>query len=85
MRVQVVISGLLLHPSCDVGADFLVISAFEDRPITNKVLVYVFIPLGGAAAVDWKYFVRIVIAAFREKCFCQLYTGFMVTEGHAFN
>ena len=69
MRVQIVISGLLLDPGCDVGADFPVIRALVDWTITNKVSVYFFILLGGAAAVDWEYFVRIVITALLFVCF----------------
>ena len=63
MRVQIVISGLLLDPGCDVGADFLIIRALVDWPITNKVMVNLFKLLRGAAAVDWEYSVRLVIAA----------------------
>ena len=62
MRVQIVISGLLLDPGCNVGADVIIITALVDWPITNKVLVYFFILLGGAGGVDWEYFVRFVIA-----------------------
>ena len=74
MRIQIVISGLLLDPGCDVGADFLIIRSLVDRPITNNVLVYLFKLLRGAAAVDWKYSVRHVIAALLESCFVSLFS-----------
>ena len=63
MRVQIFISCLLLDPGRDVGADFLIFNAFVNWPITNKVFVHVFILVGGASAVDWEYFVRLVITA----------------------
>ena len=72
MRVQVVISGLLLDPGGDVGADFLVTYALVDWAITNKVTVNVFILPGGAGGVDWENFVRIVITLLFEKCFAPL-------------
>ena len=72
MRVQIVSSGLLLDPGCDVGADFLIISVLEDLPIANKVLVYFFILLRGASGIDWEYFVRIVITMLFEICFATL-------------
>ena len=81
MRVQILISGLLLDPGCDVGADFLIIRVLVDWPITNKVLVYLFKLLRGAAAVDWEYSVRLVITAQLVICFVPLYTDFMVNEG----
>ena len=81
MRVQIVISGLLLDPGCDVGADFLIIRVLVDWPITNKVLVYLFKLLRGAAAVDWEYSVRLVIAALLVDCFVKLCTDFIVNEG----
>ena len=74
MRVQIVISGLLLDPGCDVSADFPVIRALVDWPITNKLLVHVFKLPGGAAAVDWEYFVRLVIALLLEISFVPLCT-----------
>ena len=74
MRVQIVISGLLLDPGCDVGADFLIIRVLVDWPITNKVLVYLFKLLRGAAAVDWEYSVRLVIAALLVNCFVPLFS-----------
>ena len=76
MRVQIVISGLLLDPGCDVGADFLIIRVLVDWPITNKVLVYLFKLLRGAAAVDWEYSVRLVITLLFKKCFCPLFYTF---------
>ena len=76
MRVQIVISGLLLDPGCDVGADFLITSALANRPITNKVLVYLLKLLRGAAAVDWEYSVRLVITAQLVICFVCLCTGY---------
>ena len=81
MRVQIVISGLLLDPGCDVGADFLVTASLVDWPITNKILVYLFKLLRGAAAVDREYSVRLVIAALLVDCFVQLCIDFMVNEG----
>ena len=75
MRIQVVNSCLLLDPGCDVGADFLVIKALVDWAITNKLLVYFFILLGGALSVDWEYSVRLVITAMLVICFVRLYTG----------
>ena len=72
MRVQVVISGLLLDPGGDVGADFLIIRALVDWPITNYILVYLFKLLRGAAAIDWEYSVRLVITALLENCFVPL-------------
>ena len=80
MRVQVVISGLFIDPGCDVGADFLIISVLVDWSITNKLLVYFFILLGGAAGVDWEYFVRIVITTLLVICFGTLCLGFMVNK-----
>ena len=74
MRVQIVISGLLLDPGCDVGADFLIINVLVDWPITNKLLVYFLKLLSGAPTVDWKYFVRLVIAALLTICFGPLCT-----------
>ena len=79
MRVQIVISGLLLDPGCDVGADFLVITCLVDWPITNKVLVYLFKLLRGAAAVDWEYFVRLVVADVVSISLAPLCASFMVT------
>ena len=77
MRVQIVISGFLLDPGGDVGADFSICSAhFVSR--TNKVLVHVFKLLCGAGGVDWKYFVRLVITALLVVCFVPLCTDFMV-------
>ena len=81
MRVQIVISGLLLDPGCDVGADFLIIRALVDWPITNKVMVSLFKLLSCAAGVDLKYSVSLVIAALLVICFVPLYTDFMVNEG----
>ena len=81
MRVQIVISGLLLDPGCDVGADFLIIRTLVNKPITNKVLVYLFKLLCGAAAVDREYSVRLVIAALLVDCFVPLCIDFMVNEG----
>ena len=81
MRVQIVISGFLLDPGCDVGADFLIFRALVDWAITNKVLVYLFKRLDGAAAIYWKYFVRLVNAAVLAICFVPLCTDFMVNEG----
>ena len=76
MRVQIVISGLLIDPGCDVGADFLIINVLVDRAITitNKLLVYFLKLLSGAPTVDWKYFVRLVIAALLTICFGPLCT-----------
>ena len=76
MRVQIVVSGLLLDPGCDVGADFLIIRSLVlvDWPITNKLLVYFLKLLSGAPTVDWKYFVRLVIAALLTICFGPLCT-----------
>ena len=74
MRVQIVISGLLLDPGCDVGADFLVTASLLDWPITNKILVYLFKLLRGAAAVDREYSVRLVIAAQLDNCFVRLFS-----------
>ena len=74
MRVQIVNSGLLLYPGGDVVADFLIISALVNWAITNKVLVYVFKLLRGAAAVDWEYSVRLVIAALLVNCFVPLFS-----------
>ena len=74
MRVQIVISGFLLDPGCDVGADFLTTIAHVDLAITNKVLVYLFKLLCGAAAVDREYSVRLVIAALLAMCFVPLCT-----------
>ena len=88
MRVQIVISGLLLDPGCDVGADYLVmklipiLSRFVDIVSrTNTIMEYIFILLRGAAAVDGEYSVRLVIAALLVICFVQLCTDFMVNEG----
>ena len=75
MRVHIFISGLLLDPGCDVGADFLIIRVLVNRAITNKVLVYLFKLLRGAAAVDWEYSVRLVIAALLVNCFVKLCTN----------
>ena len=77
MRVQIVISGLLLDPGCDVGADFLIITTLGDWPVTNKVMVYFFILLCGAGGVDWEYPIRLVVALLFENCFVPLYTGFL--------
>ena len=85
MRVQVFISGLLLDPGCDVGADFLIITTLGDWPVTNKVMVYFFILLGGAAGVDMEYFIRIVVALMFENCFVQLCTDFMVNRSFTFS
>ena len=81
MRIQIVISGFLLDPGCDVCAYFPVFRELVDWPITNYILVYLFKLLRGAAAVDWEYSVRLVIAALLVICFVQLYTDFMVNEG----
>ena len=81
MRVQILISGLLLDPGCYVGADFLIIRSLVDWPIANKVLVCLFKLLRGAAAVDREYSVRHVIAALLVDCFVQLCIDFMVNEG----
>ena len=69
MRVQIVISGLLLDPGCDVGADYLVmklipiLSTFVDIVSrTNTIMEYFFNLLSGASAVNKEYFVSIVIA-----------------------
>ena len=80
MRVQIFISGFLLDPGCDVGAYFPVFRALVDWPITNYILVYLFKLLRGAAAVDWEYSVRLVIAALLTNCFERLCTDFMVNE-----
>ena len=84
MRVQIVISGLLLDPRCDVGADFLFITALEDWPITNKVLIYFFILRSGALGVYLEYFIRLVITALVVDCFGFLCREFMVNESHTF-
>ena len=88
MRVQVVISGLLLDPGCDVGADCLVIKLilifwrFVDIVSrTNTIMEYIFILLRGAGAIDWEYSVRLVITTLLVVCFVPLCTDFMVNEG----
>ena len=73
MRVQIVISGLLLDPGGDVGADFLIIRVLVDWPITNKVLVYLFKLLSCAAAVNREYSVSLVIAALLATSFVRLF------------
>ena len=80
MRVQIVISGLLLDPGCNVGTNIFVnklVLIFRFVNIfsrTNFILKYFFILLGGAGAVDWEYFVRLVIAAQLANCFVTLCT-----------
>ena len=86
MRVQVVISGLLLDPGCDVGADFLIINVLVDWSITNKLLVYLLELFSGAPTVDWKYFVRLVVTALLKNSFVILWADFMmVNESRTFN
>ena len=74
MGVKIFVSGLLLNPGCDVGAVFLISRVLGDWSITNKVLVNLFKLLRGAAAVDWEYSVRLVIAALLVICFVPLCT-----------
>ena len=76
MRIQVVICGLLLDPGFDVDADFLIIRAFVDWAITNKVMIYFFILISEASGVDLEYFVRLVITLLIRICFAQLCTIF---------
>ena len=85
MWVQIFVSGFLLDPGCDVTADFLIIIAFVDWAITNKLLVYVFILFGGASHVGKEYFVRLVIAALLSICFGSLYTYFIADESLTFD
>ena len=72
MRGQIFISGLLLDPGCDVGADFLITRALVDWAITNKVMIYFFILISKASGVDLEYFVRLVITLLIRICFAQL-------------
>ena len=85
MRIQIFVGGLLCNPGCDVGADFLVIIALVDWPITNKVLVNLFKILSSTLGVDWEYFVRHVIATLLASCFVQLSRDFMVDESLPFS
>ena len=86
MRVQIVISGLLLDPLCNVGANFLIINVLVDWSITNKLLVYLLKLLSGAPTVDWKYFVRLVVTALLKNSFVILWADFMmVNESRTFN
>ena len=86
MWVQIIIGGLVLDPGCNVGADYLVIRAFVDWPVTNKLLVYLLKLLCGAPTVDWKYFVRLVVTALLKNSFVILWADFMmVNESRTFN
>ena len=85
MGVQVFISGLILDPGCDVGANSPITSELiVDWAITNKVMIYFFILISKASGVDLEYFVRLVITLLIRICFAQLCTLFGKLKNHIY-